>query len=91
MAVKRDKKQIRDILKLIEEYDASIAEIAAQGEAQQKAAADAVQQLTEQEASVILRGMDVENINREINGCTQLTKEKNKYGAALQADSRSDQ
>ena len=65
MAVKRDKKQIRDILKLIEEYDASIAEIAAQGEAQQKAAADAVQQLTEHEASTILRGMDVENINRD--------------------------
>ena len=65
MAVKRDKKQIRNILKLIEEYDASIAEIAAQGEEQQKAAADAVQQLTEQEASVILRGMDVENINRD--------------------------
>ncbi len=65
MAVKRDKKQIRDILNLIEEYDASIAEIASQGQRQQEAAAEAMRELGAHEAAAILRGMDVESINRD--------------------------
>ena len=65
MAVKRDKKQIRDILTLIEEFDANIAEIASQGEKQQNDAAEAIRRLSEGEAAAILRGMDVENINRD--------------------------
>lgn len=65
MAVKRDRKQIRDILTLIEQFDADVAEIASQQQRQQAAAAEAMEGLGKKELSDILRGMDVENINRE--------------------------
>ena len=65
MAGRRDKKQIRDILSLIEQFDADVAEIASQKEQRQADAAEAMASLREKELSGILRGMDVENINRE--------------------------
>ena len=65
MAVRRDRQQIRDILTLIEQFDEDVAEIASQEALQQAAAAEAMGRLGEKELSGILRGMDVENINRE--------------------------
>ena len=65
MAFKRDKQQIQDILTLIEEYDEALAEIASQPQSQQESAALAIRRLSERELSTILRGMDVENINRD--------------------------
>ena len=65
MAFKRDKQQIQDILTLIEDYDEALAEIASQPQSQQESAAGAIRRLSERELSTILRGMDVENINRE--------------------------
>ena len=65
MAVKRDKKQIRDILTLIGQFDEALAEIASQPMKIQEAAADAFKNLTEAELSRVLRGMDVENVNRD--------------------------
>ena len=65
MAIKRDKKQIQDILLLIEQYDEALAEIASQPRQQQESAAEAIKKLSERELSIILRGMDVENINRD--------------------------
>ena len=65
MAIKRDKKQIQDILTLIEQYDEALSEIASQPQAQQESAAGAIRRLSEGELTRILRGMDVENINRE--------------------------
>ena len=65
MAVKRDRKQIRDILSLIEQFDADVAEIASEKERQQAAAAEVMDRLREKELSGVLRGMDVENINRD--------------------------
>ena len=65
MAVRRDRQQIRDILTLIEQFDEDVAEIASQEALQQAAAAEAMGRLSEKELSGILRGMDVENINRE--------------------------
>ncbi|MBR7075246.1 MAG: DEAD/DEAH box helicase [Oscillospiraceae bacterium] len=65
MAIKRDKKQIQDILTLIEQFDEALAEIASQPMKIQEAAADAFKNLTETELSHVLRGMDVENVNRD--------------------------
>ena len=65
MAIKRDKKQIQDILTLIIQFDEEIAEIAAQTQIQQECAAQAITQLTESQLSGLLRGMDVENVNRD--------------------------
>ena len=65
MAVKRDRQQIRDILDLITGYDETIAEIASQERLQQEAAAEAMKTLSEKALGDILRGMDVENINRD--------------------------
>ena len=65
MAVRRDRQQIRDILTLIEQFDEDVAEIASQEALQQAVAAEAMGRLGEKELSGILRGMDVENINRE--------------------------
>ena len=65
MAVKRDRQQIRDILELITGFDEMIAEIASQERVQQDAAAEAMKALSEKALGDILRGMDVENINRD--------------------------
>ncbi len=65
MAVKRDRQQIRDILELITGFDETIAEIASQERVQQDAAAEAMKALSEKALGDILRGMDVENINRD--------------------------
>ena len=65
MAIKRDKQQIQDILTLIEQYDEALSEIASQPQSQQERAALAIRRLSERELSNVLRGMDVENINRE--------------------------
>lgn len=65
MAVKRNKKQIQDILTLIEQFDESLAEIASQPAKIQDAAANAFKSLTEAELSRVLRGMDVETVNRD--------------------------
>lgn len=65
MAIKRNKKQIQDILTLVEQYDESLAEIASQALKQREAAAQALERLSQTELSRILRGMDVETINRD--------------------------
>jgi len=65
MAVKRDKQQIRDILALIEQADADVGEIASQAQRLQEAAAEAMESLRAKAVSGILRGMDVENVNRD--------------------------
>ena len=65
MAIKRDKKQIRDILTLIEQFDEALAEIASQPAKIQETAANAFKNLTEAELSRVLRGMDVETVNRD--------------------------
>ena len=65
MAVRRDRQQIRDILDLITGYDETIAEIASQERLQQDAAEAAMKTLSEKALGDILRGMDVENINRD--------------------------
>ena len=65
MAVKRDRQQIRDILTLVTGFDETIAEIASQEQLQQDAAAEAMKALSEKTLRDILRGMDVENINRD--------------------------
>ena len=65
MAVKRDKKQIQDILTLIEQFDEALSEIASQPLKIQDAAAGAFKSLAEAELSRVLRGMDVETVNRD--------------------------
>ena len=65
MAFKRDKKQIQDILTLIEQFDEALAEIASEPLKIQDAAAGAFKSLSEAELLRVLRGMDVENINRD--------------------------
>ncbi len=65
MAPRRDKQQIRDLLTLITEYKNSISEIASQAEAQQEAANESVRRLEAYELTSVLRGMDVESINRD--------------------------
>ncbi len=65
MAVKRDRQQIRDVLELITGFDETIAEIASQEQLQQENAAEAMKSLAEKALGDILRGMDVENINRD--------------------------
>ncbi len=65
MAIQRDRQEIRDILKLIEEFDANVCDIASQASIQQEAAAEALKELSRQGLGAVLRGMDVENINRD--------------------------
>ena len=65
MAIKRDRKQIQDILTLIEQYDEALSEIASQPQRQQESAAEVIKRLSAGELSRILRGMDVENVNRD--------------------------
>ena len=56
MAGKRDKKQIRDILSLIEQFDADVAEIASQKEQRQADAAEAMASLRERSSPVSFAG-----------------------------------
>ena len=65
MAFGRDRKQIQDILTLIAQYEEEIADIADQPRLQQERAAEAMRRLSEKQVSEILRGMDVENVNRD--------------------------
>ena len=62
---KRDKKQIRQILELIAGLDEGVADVASLADVQRSAAAESMHAMTEREAQEILRGMDVENINRD--------------------------
>ena len=61
----QDKKQVKRILKLVEEYDEQIAKIAALEQEHRESAARAMKQMSAREAETILRGMDVENVNRD--------------------------
>ena len=61
----QDKKQVKRILALVEEYDEQIAKIAALEQEHREGAARAMRQMSAREAETILRGMDVENINRD--------------------------
>ncbi len=65
MAFGRDRKQIQDILTLIAQYEEEIAGIADRPRLQQERAAEAMRRLSEKQVSEILRGMDVENVNRD--------------------------
>ena len=65
MAFGRDRKQIQDILTLIAQYEEEIAGIANQPRLQQERAAEAMRRLSKKQVSEILRGMDVENVNRD--------------------------
>ncbi len=61
----RDKKQVKRILSLVEEYDVQIAKIAALEQEHRESAENAMTQMRAREAETILRGMDVESINRD--------------------------
>ena len=61
----QDKKQVKRILALVEEYDEQIAKIASLEQEHRESAASAMKQMCAREAETILRGMDVENINRD--------------------------
>ncbi len=65
MAIHRDRREIRDILTLIGQFDDTICEIASQEKRQQDAAVEALKELSGRALGEILRGMDVENINRD--------------------------
>ena len=65
---KWDKKEVKTILELVGALDAGVASIAALGEAQRQTAQETMKRLTEQELATVLRGMDVENINRDKMG-----------------------
>ena len=61
----QDRKQVRDILTLIADYDEAVAKIAALGPADRDSAQEAIRALSERETAQILSGMDVETINRD--------------------------
>ena len=61
----QDKKQVRRILALVEEYDENIAKIAALEQEHKADASTAMRGMSAKEADTILRGMDVENVNRD--------------------------
>ena len=61
----QDKKQVRHILTLVESYDEQIAKIAALEQENRESAAKAMARMKAREAETILRGMDVENVNRD--------------------------
>ena len=65
MAANRDRKQVRDILTLIADYDESLSEIALQAQARQQIAEEALRALSARELATVLRGMDVETVNRD--------------------------
>ena len=60
-----DRKQVRDILTLIADYDEAVAKIAALGPADRDSAQEAIRALGEREIVKILAGMDVETVNRD--------------------------
>ena len=60
-----DRKQVRDILTLIADYDEAVAKIAALGPADRDSAQEAIRALGEREIAKILAGMDVETVNRD--------------------------
>ena len=61
----QDRKQVRDILSLIADYDEAVAKIAALGPADRDNAKEAIRALSEREAARVLSGMDVETVNRD--------------------------
>ena len=61
----QDRKQVRDILSLIADYDEAVAKIAALGPEDLDRAKEAIAALTEREAERVLSGMDVETVNRD--------------------------
>ena len=61
----QDRKQVRDILSLIADYDEAVAKIAALGQEDLDKAKEAISTLTEREAERVLSGMDVETVNRD--------------------------
>ena len=61
----QDRKQVRDILSLIADYDEAVAKIAALGPADREKAREAIRALSEREAARVLSGMDVETVNRD--------------------------
>ena len=61
----QDRKQVRDILSLIADYDEAVAKIAALGPADRDNAQEAIRALSEREAARVLSGMDVETVNRD--------------------------
>ena len=61
----QDRKQVRDILSLIADYDEAVAKIAALGPADRDSAQEAIRALSEREAARVLSGMDVETVNRD--------------------------
>ena len=61
----QDRRQVRDILSLIADYDEAVAKIAALGPADRDSAQEAIRALSEREAARVLSGMDVETVNRD--------------------------
>ena len=61
----QDRKQVRDILSLIADYDEAVAKIAALGPADRDRAQEAIRALSDREAARVLSGMDVETVNRD--------------------------
>ena len=62
---RRDKREIKQILELIAGLDEGVAGVAALAETQCAEAAESMRAMTSREAEEILRGMDVENVNRD--------------------------
>ena len=62
---RRDKREIKQILELIAGLDEGVAGVAALAESQRAEAAESMRAMTSREAEEILRGMDVENVNRD--------------------------
>ncbi len=65
MAVRLDRQQACDILTLIGDFDENISEIASQAGLWQDTVREALDRLSAKELSDILRGMDVETVNRD--------------------------
>ena len=61
----QDRKQVRDILSLIADYDEAVAKIASLGPADRDSAQEAIRALSDREAARVLSGMDVETVNRD--------------------------
>ena len=61
----QDRRQVRDILSLIADYDEAVAKIAALGPADRDRAQEAIRALSDREAARVLSGMDVETVNRD--------------------------
>ena len=62
---KIDHKQLKKILELVSIFEQGIADIASAGDAQERAAALAMQELSQRQLSSLLSSLDVDTVNRD--------------------------